>query len=456
MSFCVYFGLEYIKKQRGLIILESDSASIMGQLILILLLTGTNAFFASAEMAIVSVNKSKIRRLSEEGNSKARLLERFIDEPSRFLSTIQIGITLAGFFSSASAATGLSSHVAKWMLQLGIPFSGEIAMIGVTLMLSYFTLVFGELVPKRIALKKSETIALSSVKTIYLVSLIAKPFIKILSLSTLFVLKVTGNSQDNAEEKISEEEIRALVSQSKQDGCIEDEEEVMIDKVFEFNDRIVKEIMTPRKDIFVINIQEDIELILDKITEFNYSRIPVYEDNIDHIIGLLYTKDLIKEARKVGFHAINIRNILRTPYFIPESKKVNELFKNFKESKNHIAILIDEYGGFSGIVTMEDLVEEVMGDIDDEYDIEKLKIEQMDEKTYLVNGSTGIHDLKYTLGLELPEGEYDTLNGFLTTYMGAIPDEGVEVALEDIKYTIVSANRRRIEQVQVVLPFNSK
>ncbi len=456
MSFCVYFDLEYIKKQRGLIILESDSASIMGQLILILLLTGTNAFFASAEMAIVSVNKSKIRRLSEEGNSKARLLERFIDEPSRFLSTIQIGITLAGFFSSASAATGLSSHVAKWMQQLGIPFSGEIAMIGVTLMLSYFTLVFGELVPKRIALKKSETIALSSVKTIYLVSLIAKPFIKILSLSTLFVLKVTGNSQDNAEEKISEEEIRALVSQSKQDGCIEDEEEVMIDKVFEFNDRIVKEIMTPRKDIFVINIQEDIEVILDKITEFNYSRIPVYEDNIDHIIGLLYTKDLIKEARKVGFHAINIRNILRTPYFIPESKKINELFKNFKESKNHIAILIDEYGGFSGIVTMEDLVEEVMGDIDDEYDIEKLKIEQMDEKTYLVNGSTGIHDLKYTLGLELPEGEYDTLNGFLTTYMGAIPDEGVEVALEDIKYTIVSANRRRIEQVQVVLPFNSK
>lgn len=456
MSFCVYFDLEYIKKQRGLIILESDSASIMGQLILILLLTGINAFFASAEMAIVSVNKSKIRRLSEEGNSKARLLERFIDEPSRFLSTIQIGITLAGFFSSASAATGLSSHVAKWMQQLGIPFSGEIAMIGVTLMLSYFTLVFGELVPKRIALKKSETIALSSVKTIYLVSLIAKPFIKILSLSTLFVLKVTGNSQDNAEEKISEEEIRALVSQSKQDGCIEDEEEVMIDKVFEFNDRIVKEIMTPRKDIFVINIQEDIEVILDKITEFNYSRIPVYEDNIDHIIGLLYTKDLIKEARKVGFHAINIRNILRTPYFIPESKKINELFKNFKESKNHIAILIDEYGGFSGIVTMEDLVEEVMGDIDDEYDIEKLKIEQMDEKTYLVNGSTGIHDLKYTLGLELPEGEYDTLNGFLTTYMGAIPDEGVEVALEDIKYTIVSANRRRIEQVQVVLPFNSK
>nr|WP_301335074.1 hemolysin family protein [Holtiella tumoricola] len=439
-----------------MIILESDSASIMGQLILILLLTGTNAFFASAEMAIVSVNKSKIRRLSEEGNSKARLLERFIDEPSRFLSTIQIGITLAGFFSSASAATGLSSHVAKWMLQLGIPFSGEIAMIGVTLMLSYFTLVFGELVPKRIALKKSEAIALSSVKTIYLVSLIAKPFIKILSLSTLFVLKVTGNSQDNAEEKISEEEIRALVSQSKQDGCIEDEEEVMIDKVFEFNDRIVKEIMTPRKDIFVINIQEDIEVILDKITEFNYSRIPVYEDNIDHIIGLLYTKDLIKEARKVGFHAINIRNILRTPYFIPESKKINELFKNFKESKNHIAILIDEYGGFSGIVTMEDLVEEVMGDIDDEYDIEKLKIEQMDEKTYLVNGSTGIHDLKYTLGLELPEGEYDTLNGFLTTYMGAIPDEGIEVALEGIKYTIVGANRRRIEQVQVVLPFNNK
>ncbi|MEG1704100.1 MAG: hemolysin family protein [Niameybacter sp.] len=430
-------------------ILEPDSGSIIGQLVLILLLTGVNAFFASAEMAIVAVNKNKIKKLSEEGNSKARLLEKFIDEPSHFLSTIQIGITLAGFFSSASAATGISGYIARSIQALGVPYAQEISMIGVTLLLSYFTLVFGELVPKRIALKKSEGIALFSVKIIYFVATIAKPFIKVLSLSTSIVLKLTGNSQENIEEKISEEEIRALICQSEHDGCIEDEEKNMIDGVFEFNDRTVKEIMTPRKDTFIINVENDIEEILDRIMKLNYSRIPVYEQNIDNIIGVLYVKDLLVEARKVGFHAISIRKILHEPYFVPESKKTNALFKNFKEKKNHMAILINEYGGFSGIVTMEDLIEEVMGEIHDEYDIEEIEIKQIDEKTFLVKGSIAIHELNHRLEIDLSSGGYDTLNGYLTTHLGEIPEENVSIELEHTKFKIKKANSRRIEQIQI-------
>lgn len=431
--------------------MEPESSSIIAQLSLILALTGVNAFFASAEMAIVAVNKSKVKRLSEEGNDKARLLEKLIDEPSHFLSTIQIGITLAGFFSSASAATGLSGHISKFMEGLQIPYAQEISMVGVTLLLSYFTLVFGELVPKRIALKKSEDIALFSVKIIYMVSIIAKPFIKILSLSTSIILRILRNTPEDTEEKVSEEEIRALVYQSKQDGCIEDEEQQMIDSVFEFNDKTAKEIMTHRKDTFVINIEDNLEEILDKIAVLNYSRVPVYEGNIDHIIGVLYIKDLIEEARKVGFNKIELRKILHRPYFIPESKKTNQLFKSLKDRKNHMALLINEYGGFSGIVTMEDLVEEIVGEIHDEYDVEEVVIKQINKKTFLVKGCATIHHINQRLQVQLPLGEYETLNGYLIEQIGEIPMENVDIELDHVKFKIMQIDSNRIEQVQMEL-----
>lgn len=431
--------------------MEPESGSIISQLILILGLTGINAFFASAEMAIVAVNKSKIKRLSEEGNDKAKLLEKLTDEPSNFLSTIQIGITLAGFFSSASAATGLSGYLSQFMKGLQIPYAQEISMIGVTLLLSYFTLVFGELVPKRIALKKSEAIALFSVKIIYVVSILAKPFIKILSLSTSIILRITGNASEDIEEKVSEEEIRALIYQSKEDGCIEYEEQQMIDGVFEFNDRTAKEIMTHRKDTFMINIEDDIKDILDKIEELNYSRVPVYEESIDNIIGILYIRDLLAEARKVGFQNMELRNILHTPYFVPESKKTNELFKSFKEKKNHMAVLINEYGGFSGIVTMEDLIEEIMGDICDEYDVEEVTIRQINKRTFIAKGSVPIHELNQRLEIQLPLGEYDTLSGYLVQLIGEIPSEYLDIEVEHMKFKIMQIDNNRIEQVQIEL-----
>lgn len=430
--------------------LESDPGGILTQLILIAILTAINAFFASAEMAIVSVNKSKVQALSEEGNERAKLLEKLIKEPSNFLSTIQIGITLAGFFSSASAATGLSTYVSDILKPLNILYSNEISMIGITLILSYFTLVFGELVPKRIALKKSESIALFSVKPIYLLSKIAKPFIKILSFSTGIILKLTGNNSIDVEETISEEEIKALIYRSTEDGLIEDDEKDMLYKVFEFNDRLSKEIMTSRSDTFLINIDDDFKSILSEILEYNFSRVPVYKENTDNIIGILYTKDLLAEASKVGFDNIKIEKILHKPCFVPEVKPVNELFKLLKETKVHLAVLFDEYGGFSGIVTMEDLIEEIMGDIEDEYDKGE-DVSQISEDTFMVKGYLSVNDFNDRFDLDIEEGDYDTLNGYLTESLGKIPEENEIVELEKVKFTAIKVKNRRVEEIQVNL-----
>lgn len=429
--------------------LDSDLGRIIPQLILIALLTAINGFFASAEMAIVSVNRNKVKKLSEEGNPKAKLLEKLISKPSDFLSTIQIGITLAGFFSSASAATGISGYISNIIRPLNILYYNEISMIGVTLVLSYITLVFGELVPKRIALKKAESIALSSVKFIYFISIIAKPFIKVLTISTGIVLKLTGNNTLDIEEKVSEEEIRYMVEKCENDGCIDDDEKQMIYGVFELKDRTAKEIMTSRKDTFLINIDDEIESILDSILDLNYSRVPVYEDSIDNIIGVLYIKDLMVEARKIGFNKIDVRKILNEPFFVPETKRTNELFKILQINKIHLALLFDEYGGFSGIVTMEDLIEEVMGEIEDEYDLENDSISKLDDKNFIVKGCLSVNDFNDKFNINIKTGDYDTLNGYLITALGEVPTEAFEIELNNIKFKVIKVENRRIEDIRV-------
>ena len=431
--------------------LDSDPAGLIPQIILIVILTLINAFFASAEMAIVSVNKSKIRKLSEEGNKKAKLLEKLIEEPSSFLSTIQIGITLAGFFSSASAATGISTYINDFLSPFNIPYTKEISMVGVTLLLSYFTLVFGELVPKRVALKKAEKIALSSVNIINLISILAKPFIKILSFSTYLVLKLIRINHLDVDEKVSEEEIRTLITKSEQDGCIEDYEKKMLDGVFEFNDKTCKEIMTSSNDTFLINIDDDINIVLDEVISLGYSRIPIYEYNIDNIIGVLYVKDLLAESRKVGFDNIDIRKIMQEPYFVPENKKTNDLFKILKEKKIHLAFLVDEYGGFSGIVTMEDLIEEIVGDIDDEYDIEEINIYKISENTFIAKGILPISEVRERFNKNIINDNYDTLNGYLIANIGEVPKDRKEIILDNIKFEILKIGNRRIEEVKLTV-----
>ena len=429
--------------------LDSDPGAIIPQILLIALLTAINAFFASSEMAIVSVNKSKVKKLSDEGNSNAKLLEKLIEEPSNFLSTIQIGITLAGFFSSASAATGISEYFLKLLSPLGFPYAQEVSMIVVTLILSYFTLVFGELVPKRIALKKADKIALFSVKPIYFISKFTKPFIKLLCFSTSLVLKITGNNDSDIEEKVSEEEIRYLISQSQKDGCIESVERDMLYNVFEFNDKNVNEIMTPRNNMFAISIDSNIEDVLDEILSSSFSRIPVYKDTIDDIVGILYVKDLFIEARKVGFENINLSKLLQEPNFVLETVKTNELFNILKTKKVHLAILFDEYGGISGLVSMEDLIEEIVGDIEDEYDNEEIMIRKLDDTGFIIKGHLSVSEFNNKFNADIEEGEYDTLNGYLLNKLGKLPEEGVEIKLENIHFTVSKVDNRRVEDIKV-------
>ena len=354
--------------------LDDLSRSILPQLLLIITLTLINAFFAASEMAFISVNKQKVKKLSNENNKKAILLEKLLNDPSNFLSTIQIGITLAGFLSSASAATTLSIRLLNVIKPYNIPYAQELSMILITLILSFFTLLFGELVPKRIALKKAEQIALYSIKPVYLLSLITKPVIVVLSFSTKFILKILRIKDCDEDSNISTEEIKLLITQSEENGTINNLEKEMIDKVFDFSDKMSKEIMTSRPDTILIDIDDDTEEKLETILNCKYSRIPVYENSVDNIIGILYVKDIISYLIKHDIYTLEFKQILHSPCFVHETKRIDELFLLLKQSKNHMAILVDEYGGFSGIVTMEDIIEEIVGDIEDEYDNDNSKI----------------------------------------------------------------------------------
>ena len=431
--------------------MDPEPMSLVSQFILILVLTLLNAFFASAEMAIVSVNRNRIKMLADDGNKKASLLVDLLEEPNKFLSTIQVGITLAGFFSSASAATGISEVIGASLSQLGIPYAQSISIIVITIILSYFTLVFGELVPKRIALQKSEQIAMLSVRPIVFVSKFAKPFVKLLSLSTNLLLRVIGMSDTDLEEKVSREEIKSLVDAGEEYGVINQIEKEMINSIFDFDDKLAKEVMTPRTEVYMINSK--LPLSIEELLEENYSRIPVYEGDMDNIIGILYLKDFLHEAYQVGFENVDIKKLLHRPYFVPECKNIDQLFKELQKSKNHLAVLIDEYGGFSGIVTIEDLIEEVMGDINDEYDDDDPVIRKIDNDTYIVNGLISIKELNDKLQLNLDEEteDYDTLGGFLINQIDYIPSETEEcmVEYENLLFKVECVKDKRIETVKI-------
>ena len=424
--------------------------SLLLQFIVIVALTGINAFFSSAEMAIVSINKNKLKILVEEGNKKAIMLENLMKEPSKFLSTIQVGITLAGFFASASAATGLSQYLSIYLRKLGIPYSGQISMILITFVLSYITLVFGELIPKRIALKSSEKIALSSVGTIVTVSKIFSPFVKFLTFSTNIVLTALKMKEDNIEEKVSKEELRSLVEVGREHGIINEVEKEMIENIIEFDEKVAREIMIPRTKVFLVDKNISVDELFEKKEVEVYSRIPVYEDEADNIVGILFMKDLMIEAYRKGFQNVKLPEIMQEAYFVPETKNVNELFNEMQSEKKHIAILIDEYGGFSGIVTLEDLIEEVMGNISDEFDADDSSIKKLSANKYLVNGELSLNDLNDYFHIELESKHYDTLSGLLIEHMGYIPedDEDIEpIIIDEISFKPKRVKDKKIEWV---------
>lgn len=428
------------------------SMSLAVQLSFLLLLILINAFFAASEMAIVSVNKNRIKVLSQEGNNKATLLLKLLEEPNRFLSTIQVAITLAGFLASAVAATSMSDDIAAFFSKFSIPYPTQIAIVLVTLVLSYISLVLGELFPKRLALQYSEKISMLTVKPIIVVSKITKPFVWLLSASVSLLLRITGVNTTDAEEQYSEEEIKSLLEVGQETGLIKETGMEMITSIFEFDDILAYEIMTPRTDVYMININDSLEDYVDELLEKRFSRVPVYERDIDNIIGILYIKDFVIAARKHGFENVDIKSLLRKPYFVPESKKIDDLFRELQESKVHIAILIDEYGGFSGIVTIEDLIEEVMGDIEDEDEELEPKFEKIDDNTFLIDGQYYIDDLNDKLLLNLESDEHETIGGLLIDLLGEIPGEDETdriIELDNLTFKIECVKDRRIDKVKL-------
>ncbi|MBQ2916865.1 MAG: HlyC/CorC family transporter [Clostridia bacterium] len=403
--------------------------------IVLAILIFVNAFFAATEMAFVTVNDAKIEKMSREGNKKAKLIRKMMKEPSKFLATIQIGITLAGFLSSAFAADAFADELApvlENLIPLGLSVWKSISIIIITMILSYFSLVIGELVPKRLAMRHAEKIAFSTVGIVRTISIFTAPFVKLLTASTNGISKLFGISETD-EETVTEEEIRMMVDVGEEKGSIEENEKELINNVFEFNDKVVSEVMIHRKDIYAIDIESDISDILKELDEYKYSRIPVYEENIDNIVGLLFIKDLLANVNKKA--KVKVSNLLREAYFVSENKPINELFRDLQRNKHQLAIVLDEYGGTAGLITMEDIIEELVGNIFDEYDDEEKDYEKIDDNTFMINGSVSIHDLRKILEVEIPEGDYDTLSGYLIEELGRIPDDDEKPVIETEKVT---------------------
>lgn len=334
--------------------------------------------------------------------------------------------------------------------QLFLIYIKELSMI-LIIILSFLTLVFGELVPKRITLQKCKKIALASVKPIYFASKISKPFIKILSLSTKAILKLTQNDDVEYENNISTEEIKLLITQSEKNGTINFIEKEIINKVFDFSGKVSKEIMTSRTDTVLIDIDDDINTKLNTILNCKYSRIPVYKDSVDNIIGILYIKDLISHLVNCNFDNLNLKDLLHSPSFVPENKKIDELFLLLKQSKKHMSILIDEYGGFSGIVTMEDIIEEIVGDIEDEHDIDNDKVKNLGHGRFEIKGNMSILDFNNTFNTDIKCDDCDTINGYIISIIDKIPrsEENIILNIENYELQVVEVDDNRIEKLKV-------
>ena len=417
------------------------------QIFILLILILLNAYFAASEIAFISLNDAKIEKQAKEGNKKAKQIEKMLRNPSKFLATIQIGITLAGFLSSAFASDVFANILAPALNNLfpmiDVIVFRSISIIIITIILSFFTLVLGELVPKRLAMKYYEKIAFATIGITRAISILTAPFVKILTVVTNFISKLFGISE-NEEEIVTEEEIKMMIDEGKEKGTIEEDEKEMINNIFEFNDISASEVMTHRKDVYAIEINSSIDNIIKDLNEYKYSRIPVYEETIDDIKGILFVKDLLKYL--YSKKNIKIKSIMREAYFVSENKPINELFKDLQKNKIQMAIVIDEYGGTAGLVTMEDLLEEIVGNIFDEYDEIENDYTKIDDNTFLINGSVSINDLQKIIQVKIPEGDYDTLSGYLLELLGRVPNDNENpiIETEKVSYKIEKYEDKRI------------
>lgn len=440
-----------------------DAVSVILKLLLLFALILVNAFFAMSEIAIISLNDTKMQKLAEEGNKKAKQIVKLTENSSRFLSTIQIGVTLAGFLTSASASQNfadmLTNAVAKTQIieRLGESVVNGVSVVLITLITSYFSLVLGELAPKRIAMHKPEKISFRVVGILTFIAKIAKPFVKVLSLSTNAVVRLFGIDPNSDEEHVTEEEIRMMVDVGEEKGVIEETQAEMIDNIFEFDDLDVGDIMTHRTEMTAIEVSRSLEEVAEIAVENGYSRIPVFEEDPDNIVGILYAKDLLKFVGRGIPKDLTIAKVMRKALYVPETQSCGDLFKAMNDSRTQFAIVIDEYGGTAGIVTLEDVIESIVGNIQDEYDDEEEEIIQINETTFTIDGTTDLDEVDELVGVELPEGDYDTLGGFVISLLGYLPgeigDEPIVAEYKNLKFTVLSIDERRIDEIKVeILP----
>jgi len=447
------------------------SMPILALIIILICLILIGAVFKTSETAILSLNKNKVKNAAKDGNTRAEKLLKLLDNEEKHLYAIQIVITLVTVLGSVVLAFGMHAKLAYYLANAGVTHPLQISILILTLVFASIVLIFGKFYPIRIAKYRPEKVAMIFAPLIAFFSVMLTPIIFILKkVTTLFLIITRLNSESDADE-FFEDEVMSMLEVGKETGVLKEEGQKMINSIFAFDDKIAEEIMTPRTDVFTIDIDDPAEEYMDELMALTYSRIPVYENDSDNIIGILYIKDFFLSAKEDGFNNVNIKNILREPYFVPATKKIDDLFFDLQKSKNHMAILIDEYGGFSGIVTIEDIIEEVMGDITDEYDEEEPEVVQIDEQTYMIDGLVNLDDINEQLGINLESDNIDTIGGFIIDILGEIPaDDDAEASMQsfsetdtqvnknprvveynNLTFTIESVKERRIEKLKLYI-----
>lgn len=432
---------------------DPGSQTIYLQLSILFLLTLFNAFFSASEMALVSLNRSRVEQKAAEGEKKFVRLLSVLENPNNFLSTIQVGITFISILSGASLANDLGAVFAKWM---GNSATAQTAGYWLALaMLTFVSIVLGELYPKRIAMNMKENLAVVTAPVIIFLGKIVSPFVWLLSASTNLISRITPMNFDDADEQMTRDEIEYILTKSEQ--TLDAEEIEMLQGIFNLDEMMAREVMVPRTDAFMVNIEDDINVIMPEILRQNFSRIPVYEGDKDNIIGLIHTKKILAESFTNGFDQLNIRRIMQEPLFVPETIFVDDLLKSLRNTQNQMAILLDEYGGVSGIVTLEDLLEEIVGEIDDETDKTEIFVREIAENTFIVQGSMTLNDFNEYFDLDLSSDDVDTIAGFYLTGLGTIPsqDEKEAYELDNNGFHIVMVNDKvkngRVTKLKILI-----
>ena len=413
---------------------DPSSQDVLLQFVLLVVLTFLNAFFSATEMAMVSLSRSRVEQKAEEGDKRYIRLLKVLENPNHFLSTIQVGITLITILSGAKLADSLGELIASWMENSETAYA--VASFLSLAFLTYVSIVFGELYPKRIALNLKDALAIRTVPFIIALGKIVSPFVWMLSASTNLLSRLTPMTFDDADEKMTRDEIEYMLTNSEE--TLDADEIEMLQGIFSLDELMAREVMVPRTDAFMVDIQDDTQTIIESILKQNFSRIPVYDNDKDNVIGLIHTKSLLKAGFTDGFDNIVLRKILQEPLFVPETIFVDALLKELRNSQRQMAILLDEYGGMAGLVTLEDLLEEIVGEIDDETDRAEVYVYTISENTYIVQGTMTLNDFNDYFDVELESDDVDTIAGYYLTGVGTIPTS------EKLSYEVESGNKHII------------